>query len=327
MRALILAAIAAVVVTVVSLWIFEEEVQAEIATELHIAYAIQCTEDVAPIADFSCGDGVEVPVTVNGEVITPATFAPQMTCDRPSLLSNGPGSDGQCVPGSRILNLSTETTQVSAMCRQKHNRPEGSLMFDEIDVIAHNPATGATCWFQAKAPSPENPLDGTLVTSPTTTDGPHIWESPEAVLADGCGDCHDNDPFMYSPFVGQVWEAVPANPLGPYYHVGAEFGFDNWPTIQMDMRDNTCVGCHRIGIYETCGALTDWMTGQSVPDGADPLAQEFPLSHAMPPEHGQTFAAWSTFHDKPVAQIQSCCQDPSQQMCNATDIARYPLVE
>jgi hypothetical protein len=315
MKTIILAAIAALLLTVTAIWAFE--------SEEHELYVMQCIQAVAEIETFSCGDGAVVPVTVNGQIITSDTFQPDMDCDRPALLSNGHGSDGQCVPGSRILNLSTETAQISAMCRQKNNRPTGSLLFDEIDVIAHNPSTGATCWFQAKADSPDAPLDGETVISPTDLDGPEIWADPESLVKDGCGNCHDNDAFMYSPFVGQVWDEVPANPLGPYFHVGAEFGFDQWPTQTFDMRDNTCVGCHRIGRMETCNMLTEYMVGGETPDGADRFAQEFPQSHAMPPNHGLTRAAWSTFHSRSVAQIRSCCDNPDQQICELTELPKY----
>lgn len=315
MKTVILAVVAAFFLMVTAIWAFE--------SEDHENYALQCVEDVTDIPAFSCGDGAVIPVTVNGTVVTYDSFQTGMDCDRPALLSNGHGSDGQCVPGSRILNLSTETAQISAMCRQKHNRPRDDLAFDEIDIIAHNPNTGATCWFQAKAEHPDDPIDGTLIASPTMPNTPPIWADPEAVVADGCGNCHDNDPFMYSPFVGQVWGEVPANPLGPYFHVGAEFGFDQWPTQTFDLRDNTCLGCHRIGRQETCNALTDWMTGRAVPEGANPLAQQYPLSHAMPPEHGLTRAAWSTFHSTSIAEIKSCCEDPDQQMCALTELPKY----
>jgi len=45
------------------------------------------------------------------------------------------------------------------MCRQKRIRAAGSLQYDELDIVAHNPMSGATCWFQA---SPRNgrPIDG-----------------------------------------------------------------------------------------------------------------------------------------------------------------------
>lgn len=286
-------------------------------------YALQCVEAIGPIPEFSCLDGTVIPVTSGGVAVTFENFTKGQTCDHPSLLDNGPDSDGQCVPNSRVLNMSTATAQVSAMCRQQHIREDGSLLFDEIDVIAHNPATGATCWFQATTSDPDDPIDGMLVTSPTSPNTDVFWSDPETVLSDGCGNCHDNDPFMYSPFMGQVWEAVPANPLGPYFHVGAQFGFDQWPTQVITPRDNTCLGCHRIGIRETCEQLTEWMTGLSIPIGANTQAQQFPLSHAMPPEHGLTLPAWTTFHKQSLNQIRSCCEDPEQQICQLTELPKY----
>ena len=93
-------------------------------------YAAACRAEIGDIPAFSCADGVTVPITVGGQ--TPATYTKDMTCDRPALLPNGADSDGQCVPYSRILNLSDAARQVSVMCRQKHIRPEGSLQYDEI---------------------------------------------------------------------------------------------------------------------------------------------------------------------------------------------------
>ncbi|GFE64113.1 hypothetical protein [Litoreibacter roseus] len=287
------------------------------------SYAEQCIEQVGPVPAFSCADGVTVPITVDGTLITSETFERNMDCDRPGLLSNGAGTDGQCVPNSRILDLSTDTAQISVMCRQKHNRAEDILLYDEIDVIAHNPATGATCWFQAISHDRENPLDGALVASPTDRDDGGFWVSPEEVAKDGCGICHDNDPFMYSPFMGQVWHEIPANPLGPYFHVGSEFGFGEWPTETMEPRDNTCLGCHRIGVARTCGELTDWMTGLETPEGADIAAREFPMSHAMPPLHGLTRPAWQTFHGSSLAEIKFCCDHPDHEMCNVTPLEAY----
>jgi len=281
-------------------------------------YAAACREAVGPLPDFSCADGVPVPVTVDGA--TPV-YVPGMTCDRPSLLDNGTGSDGQCVPHSRILNLSTPTMMVSVMCRQKVIRDETSLDYDEIDVIAHNPATGATCWFQAEG-SRDEPVSGAAVASPTAAVDDSFWSTPETVAADGCGTCHDNDPFMYSPFVGQVLAEIPAAPLGPYFHVAPHFGFDAWPTATFDLRDNTCLGCHRIGTDKTCGELTQWMAGQVVPNGADALARAFPLSHGMPPAIGLSQQQWTTIYGPAIDEIRSCCLDPSQKSCRLTAIPR-----
>jgi len=282
-------------------------------------YAAACRAEVGPLPDFSCADGVPVPITVDGAPVS--DYTPQMTCDRPSLLDNGPDSDGQCVPYSRILNLSNDRMMVSVMCRQRVIRGAASLEFDEIDVIAHNPASGATCWFQASG-SRSRPVDGRQVPSPTGTQAAGFWNPPLEVLNGGCGNCHDNDPFMYSPFVGQVWDRVPQAPFGPYFHVDPGLGFDAWPTATFDLRDNTCLGCHRIGRDQTCASLTAWMTGERTPAGADAAALRYPLSHAMPPGYGQTLESWVNVYADSVRQIRSCCADPDQPSCALTPIPR-----
>ncbi|MDO6587195.1 hypothetical protein Q4543_16905 [Salipiger sp. 1_MG-2023] len=301
-------------------------------------YGQACSAAIGPIPSFDCAEGVAVPITVNGVEIT--DHVPQ-SCDRPALLDNGHGPDGQCVPFSRILNLSTKTAQVSVMCRQKVFRGATSTDYDEIDVIAHNPATGETCWFQAKGESA--PVSGTAVPSPTEASSAAFWAAPETVLADGCGTCHDNDPFMYSPFVGQVWDHVPTNPLGPYAHVDAGLGFARWPTHQMSPRDNTCLGCHRIGTGAltamdgaapmddfggkpgSCGQLAAWMTGAPFP-GANAAARSWPLSHAMPPDIGLSEAAWREIYGEAIAQVQTCCAEPSQAQCVVSKILSYQKV-
>lgn len=284
-------------------------------------YAEACRTLVGPLPDFSCADGVPVPVTVDGVAVRDPK--PDMDCDRPSLLDNGPDSDGQCVPHSRILSLSTGTMMVSVMCRQKVIRDPASMHFDEIDVIAHDPASGATCWFQATG-SRAAPLDGLKVPSPTAARDDSFWNRPETVARDGCGNCHDNDPFMYSPFVGQVWHAVPVAPFGPYFHVGPEFGFAAWPTETFALRDNTCSGCHRIGRDETCGSLTRMMTGKVIPQGADARARTFAFLHAMPPDFGEDAASWDVIYRDAAAQIASCCADPDQPACALTPLPGTP---
>ncbi|ETW94606.1 MAG: hypothetical protein ETSY1_34135, partial [Candidatus Entotheonella factor] len=189
-----------------------------------LQYAELCAQEIAEIQPFSCMDGVEIPITVNGK--TPTEYTPKMTCDRPALLDNNLGgftSDGQCVPHSRILNQSKGHLQISIMCRQKKIRSADDTQFDEIDIITHNANTGATCWFQAKS-SDHTPISGKDVPSPQDPDRATFWESPKTVKEEACGNCHDNDPFMYSPFIGQVWQHVPTNPFGRYYHVDGGFG-------------------------------------------------------------------------------------------------------
>lgn len=274
------------------------------------AYATACRVAIGKIPAFSCADGALIPITANG---APVDGKPGLECDRPALLDNGPGSDGQCVPNSRILSLSTPSAQITAICRQKHIR-SSSLLFDEIDVIAHNPTTGATCWFQALGDK-DTPVEG-RAPSPTEATDDRYWRAPRDVAATGCGSCHDAGPFVFSPFVGQVWDKVSVDPFGPYFHVDpGEFGFNSWPTSSIAPRDNACLGCHRIGVGASCSSLTLAMTGRATPVGADAWARSFLGSHAMPPGFTKSPAAWETIYASSVDQIRSCCQNPNQAFC------------
>lgn len=282
------------------------------------AYAASCAAQVAPIPAINCGEGTLVPITVGGQ--TPASYSADMLCDHPGILPNGAGSDGQCVPGSRILDLSTNTAQITVMCRQKNIRtPVDALVFNEIDIIAHNPSTGATCWFQAEAPAGQ-PFDGTAVPSPNDPGAASFWHPVQKVVDADCGGCHDNDPIMYSPFVGQVWGQIATNPLGQYFHIEPQMGFGKWPTTSLNPRDNTCLGCHRIGIQETCGGLLEQATGAAPVPGADIHASAFPGNTYMPPLHGLSATGWATIHQSSVAVLRSCCEDKSQPMCNPQQI-------
>lgn len=280
-------------------------------------YAAECTAEITEIPAFDCATGVVIPVTVDGQ--PPAHYAPQMTCDHPGLLPNGQQSDGQCVPWSRVLDLSRDGMQISAMCRQEKIRTVDSRLFDEVVVTAHNPLTGATCWFQAK-PADGTPVRGDAVPAPAAPGAETFWLPPQTVAQGGCTTCHDNDPFMYSPFIAQVWDAVPVNPFGPYRQVGASFGFGPETMEVMAPRDSTCTGCHRIGRHKTCGMLTDIAVGAIIPEGANAQASRFPGSHSMPPGHDLTARAWGVIHDGSVAAIRDCCADPDAPACSLQPI-------
>lgn len=294
------------------------------------SYAVQCQQNVGYISGFNCLTGDIIPVTVNGQDVT--TYAPA-ECDHPALLPNGADSDGQCVPFSRVLDLSAGAMQVAVMCRQKHMRSADSVYFDEIDIVAHNSDTGATCWFQASAGDAAG-LNALAVPSPTSDapDSTGFWKPAAEVANANCGGCHDNDPFMYSPFIGQIWEKVPNDPLGPYFHVGPEYGFGSWPTAVFDLPNNTCTGCHRIGQgtpnwsasdapglpVGTCGQLAAWMTGVKTPPGSDSRASNYPGNHAMPPGTELNEAAWNAIHGNSLQQILTCCIDGNSNECPVT---------
>ena len=273
------------------------------------SYGNMCAAAIRDLPAFSCQTGTLIPITINGGQ-TPESYYPNMNCDRPSLLPLGEGSDGQCIPYSRVLDLSVGDNQVAALCRQKNIRTESSVYYDEIDIVAHNAKDGSTCWFQATAKDGEL-IDGTLVPSPMklakTKDykkANAIWNTPTETAKEDCGGCHDNDPFMYSPFIGQVWEKVPTDPFGWYKHLGKDF--ENWKPVSLSTRNNPCVGCHRLGVQFTSGQGTEEATGQVAITNADEWAETYPGSHFMPVGNFHTEAQWNVIYAKAVKDILDC---------------------
>ena len=153
-------------------------------------YAQECAARIAAVPAFDCTQGTEIPITVDGK--PPASYAPGMSCDRPSLLPPVPGetTDGQCLPYQRILKLRDDSTaQISAICRQKILRPAGTYLYDEVDIVLHGVASGSTCWFQALAPLP--------LTAEHGLDGRHValarrWEPGAGLLEPAGGDGQGN---------------------------------------------------------------------------------------------------------------------------------------
>lgn len=308
------------------------------ASETLKEYGLQCREKIGYIPDFNCQDpGLSevVPITVNGQ--TPETYEWGMSCDRPSLLPYGDETFGQCTPYSRVLDLSRKSSpdlqandiQISAFCRRKFYRDEESSVFDEVDIILHDTKTGSTCWFHAdgegaeglpgKVPSPTGNKEGVFAPNVST-----FWKSPEYTASLNCGGCHDSDPFMYSPYIGQVWHRVPVNPFGWYANdIGTAFQDWEKPSA-LSTTNNTCVGCHRIGNQYTCETGIYESAGQIPPVGGSDAALSYPLSHWMPADNFHSQSEWESVYAESVAKLGECCKDPYLAQCKVTPITGLP---
>ncbi len=299
------------------------------STQTVVEYATMCARAIRDIPSFNCLDGTVIPITVAGR--EPETYPAMMTCDNPPLLPLGEngasGPQGQCIPYSRVLDFSRGVNQVVAACRQKHIRDKDSPWFDEIDVIAHSTADGSTCWFQATATSSAG-LDGTRVPSPGRArpaqgfpDPQTFWRSPATVANDqpfDCGHCHDNDPFMFSPYIAQVWDNVPTDPFVWYKHIGPDFSA--WQPVSLALRDNTCLGCHRIGKTFTSGRGTREAAGMIDIPFADEQARQYPATHWMPPGNFDSIDQWQVIYGESVQEMLSCHEDNALPGCELTDI-------
>lgn len=229
------------------------------------------------VTGFNCNDGVEVPDThPNGGGF------PFQVCDRPNVLN------GECDPGSRFQvlvdteNTAKQRVTIVAHCRHRNKGTD----YGDVAVIAHNFGTGDTCFFQDK-----NSGGGTLpsdVPAPKDDYTNKFWGTPAATAAIRCVQCHDNGPFIRSPYLTQLKgtprsEArfIEDNPIiiaqaqaamrspkayvpgsrdsnanrdQPYRFVGNDF--QGWKAYAVSVQatqipglsQNQCTSCHRLGV-------------------------------------------------------------------------------
>jgi len=216
-------------------------------------YSAKCLDAIGlDVPAFSCDDGTVIPQTN----ISTDPY-PSASCDAPNVLS------GRCDPGSTFQVLAqTDEAIVVALCRKK-GAEDG--IYRDIAVIQYNQVNGATCFYQA--------LDDALeaaVTAPSDTSGTFPWFSPPDTAIVNCVECHDNGPFIRSPYLAQL-RNEPANRLPgtnaddnvwgppnewnkfqPYTFVGNDF--QSWQVESLSLPDVSCMNCHRMAVSKTEGA-------------------------------------------------------------------------
>ena len=298
-----------------------------------LEYGAQCAREIGEIPPFDCNSGSEIPITVNGKPLGPYDFTKQ--CDRPSLLFPDEDLDQQCLPHSRILNLSRGLTQISAYCRQNKPRAQPTTTYDQVVIVLHHAGNGKTCWFESR--DKEKGFDASRVPPPNekTPPGGHVpavefWKSPGqlAAVKRTCVSCHDASPYVQSPYIAQVWDKVPTDPWGRYSNIGPAFESHHFTAISTP--GNTCVGCHRIGSDQSCQLFIGFSAGKAalssphvLPRGNNELANSYPLSHwmPMPTDSNMSEEQWNAANMKSVDALLSCCKNPRGPNCTLTPIA------
>ena len=209
--------------------------------------------------ELSCEVGEPVPgqdVTCDAQNV--------LGCDRPNVLNQ------HCDPGSRFQRLPLKPTDKSdaavVMHCRKQNRKDG--YYGDIAIIMSNSTTGATCFFQALGT-----WDGRKIPSPKR--GQRVegfdfeWYSPLQTSNTGCTSCHDNGPFVRSPYLTQLTKEPHVLPnLGegfsndgrvPSRWVGKSFSdkhsysvkLANPPCINDDGQGClTCTTCHTLAVND-----------------------------------------------------------------------------
>lgn len=325
-----------------------------IAAEYSIRdHGLECESKIGPIPPFSCvADGHEIPMTRADVLIS--NHAAHQKCDRPPLLTLN-GSDGQCLPYSRIGTLPGRNAagapdaniQWSFICRRYSLRTDpNDPKFEDVAVVGHNRSTGATCFFQmlryeahgldtSRVPPPSEAAE---VTPPGAVKAKDFWLAPDATAGIRCNTCHDSDPFIHTPHVDQVRKTVdgvtvPVVPPGPnlradppdksrYHFVGAPFQPESAARWEKPMRlkplGNSCTSCHNIGVHRSCDYFARVAGGQLAPTDISQHGSTWPHSHWMPPDTGSsemTESDWRTNYAESLKQITDCCANPDAAVC------------
>jgi hypothetical protein len=333
----------------------------------HIRYAERCSKAIGYVKPFSCLEsGQVVPITKDGVV---QNSIPDK-CDRAVYLE---GPD-RCGPFTRVGQLTlytdktytTPKTNISAVFFCRHYNDASTVnvtgeenssganypYFKDVAIIAQDHATGKSCYFQALGPGGES-LYGRRVPPPSETDeewaqntteeekakgaqpASSFWLRPSAIAQIHCITCHDNDPFMHSPWIDQVKVLnssgqptarllVPSQPFLPYKVIGKDFGFERWDTsYHFNLPENACTSCHRMSVMKTCrswvkDAFPLHEEGQAVvgqyytPGRLSDKGKSHPYHHWMPPPPRNPAAMpdWeaslSEYEDS-VKQLRNCC--------------------
>lgn len=88
-----------------------------------------------------------------------------------------------------------------------------------------------------------------------------IWLPPSETANIGCASCHDNGPFIRSPYLNQITgrNALPGsdddsfNSDQPYAFAGGG-DFASWKAYKVEAGGNECNDCHRLGVNNVGGA-------------------------------------------------------------------------
>ena len=216
------------------------------------AYADECFKAIGEdVPGFNCDkDSTDVPENHLTGPGYPSDF-----CDAPNVLNH------ECDKGSRFHVLKqTPDVEIVAHCRKKGHR-DGT--FGDIAVIQYNQKNGNTCFYQALGPA----LPAEMPSPSATGGGVAVWQDPMTTAGQNCIGCHDNGPFIRSPYLaqlrGEATNRLPGtkqdangrwdqrfswNKTLPYAFVGN--AFQSWKVYSVSMTGTGggCMECHRLAL-------------------------------------------------------------------------------
>ena len=226
-------------------------------------YANMCMEYLGIPPTVDCGEGVHIPIYVNGQ---------EVYSDQPDGYCDDPDFKGTCKVGSRIgrvEGMDINGNPIPEVIWVYFCRSAGQEFFEDfgivsVQMIGYNTNNGATCFFESPDAVNDNIqsnylwfnedglLDGTLP-SFGTPEFDQVFHSP-TVSGANCMSCHNSDPFIHDPWIDNA--KLPNNlnetvvpkfeydGIGlPYFAVGG-YG-SHFSNASIHIEGNSCLNCHR----------------------------------------------------------------------------------
>ncbi|MAJ43567.1 MAG: hypothetical protein CMF96_02335 [Candidatus Marinimicrobia bacterium] len=226
-------------------------------------YANMCMEYLGVPPTIDCGEGVHIPIYVNGN---------EVYSDQPDGYCDDPDFKGTCKVGSRIgrvEGIDINGNPIPEVVWVYFCRSAGQEIFEDfgvvsVQMIGYNINNGATCFFESPDAVNDNIqsnylwfnedglLDGTLP-SFGTTEFDQVFHSP-TVSGANCMSCHNSDPFIHDPWIDNAKlpnnlneTVVPKYEYDgidlPYFAVGG-YG-SQFSNASIHIEENNCLNCHR----------------------------------------------------------------------------------
>ena len=226
-------------------------------------YVNMCMEYLGVPPTVDCGDGVHIPIYVNGE---------EVFTDQPPGFCDDPDFKGTCNIGSRVgrvEGIDINGNPIPEVVWVFFCRSAGQVLFEQmgavsVQMIGYNTENGATCFFESPDAIGDNIqsqylyyddsgfLDGTLP-SFGSDEFDQIFHSP-TVSNTNCMSCHTSDPFIHDPWLDNAklptdssQTVVPKYEYDginlPYFAVGG-YG-SQYSNASIHIEGNDCLSCHR----------------------------------------------------------------------------------
>ena len=234
-------------------------------------------------------------------------------CANPSLLTRS------CRQGSRLGHARHEDVSFYWICRDPYLDLDGTVMYRDMAAIGHNTRTGATCfWDDTDDVTHDADTPSFDLETSTPQEQARFAQRFPYNDGSGCVECHDHDPFLYTPHLRSVtWDSIAAD-KGPYHLVGLEAPRAVEVMHLVSEAAAPCTSCHRLGSRQTCDFFAPDSFGVKAagyePEmyaAAEPGSPHWALAYWMPvsPEV-EDFDDWEAAYAEARDHIVECCQAP-----------------